>query len=247
VGVVVVLTVMAAHRAALADDYDFEDFARRTGCDSVIFSDRRYDCGKIQENVNKYCKEQRFDCSIRDFKSVLSDYRDLQGRSTSSESEKTAKDEKLAKLKKDLDDRVAEAARGTPIATQCVQYRGDIFEHFKKTSDMTATAGKTQMAVRQALLDKLKAADERRNQAKNKRDASPNDDSLKREYDEAAEAYRKVEQELGEFNRKNGQDIEKNYSRLVDQYERGNREHAEERQNQQNRLDNCKEITSTRY
>jgi hypothetical protein len=232
---------------SFADDHDFEDFARREGCESVIFNDRRRDCGDIQKNVNKYCKEEKFDCNIGDFKSVLSDYNSVKNRSTYNDTEKADKERKLEQLKKDLDARKAEAARGAPIAEQCVKYRNDIFDHFKKTSDMTETAGKAQMAIRQGMLDKLREAEKRRDEARSKRDSSPNDDNLKREYEKAVEEFRKIEQDLGEFNRKNGKDIERNYQRLVKHYETGNEKHKTERETQTQRWNNCKEIVSTSY
>lgn len=232
---------------ALADDYDFEDFARRTGCDSVIFSDRRRDCSSIQANVDRYCKTEKYDCSIGEFKKLLGELNDTKNRSTYNDDEKKAKDEKLEKLRRELDVRKTEATRGLPIAEQCVRARTDIFDHFRRTSDMTATAGKEQMALRQKLIDRLRDAEKRRDDAKNKRDATPNDDNLKREYEKVVDEFRKVEQELAEFNRKNGKDIERNYTRLVDGYTKGNEEHKTERESQSNRRDNCKEISSTSY
>jgi hypothetical protein len=243
--VALALLVAVSVGEAVADDYDFEDFARRTGCDSVVFNDRRSECSSIQKNVNRYCKEEKFDCSLGDFKKVLGEYNDLKSRSTYNDDEKKAKEEKLERLRKDLEARKTEATRGQPIAEECVRYRGDIFDHFRRTSDMTERAGKEQLGVRQKLLDRLRDAERRRDDARSKRDASPNDENLKREYDTAVEEFRKIEQELGEFNRKNGKDIERNYTRLVDGYGKGNEEHKAERENQANRRDNCKEIRQT--
>jgi len=98
----VALTLIVAIGVAFADDYDFEDFARRKGCDSVIFNDRRRDCGDIQDKVKRYCKDEKFDCNIGDFKSVLNEYNDVKNRSTHNDSDKKSKEEKLEKLKKDL-------------------------------------------------------------------------------------------------------------------------------------------------
>jgi hypothetical protein len=242
-----VALVLCVIGLAVADDHDFEDFARRDGCDSVIFNDRRGECHNIQRDVNRYCKEERFDCSIGEFKKTLSEYNDVKNRSTYNDDEKRSKDEKLEVLKKKLEAQKTEAARGTPIAQQCVKARNDIFEHFKRTSDMTESAGRTQMAIRQGLIDKLRDAERRRDDAKSKRDSSPSDENLKREYEKAVEEFRKVEQDLGAFNKKNGQDIERNYRRLVERFAKGNEEHRIERENQTGRWNNCKEITSTSY
>ncbi len=245
----VVLGLLAAIgvSVAVADDYDFEDFARRTGCESVIFNDRRRECSSIQANVDRYCKQEKYDCSIGDFKKTLGEFNDTKNRSTYNDEEKKAKDEKLDKLRRELDTRKTEAARGLPIAEQCVRSRLDIFDHFRRTSDMTATAGREQMNLRAKLLDRLRETEKRRDDAKNKRDSTPNDENLKRDYDKAVEEFRKVEQELGEFNRKNGKDIERNYTRLVEHYYKGNEEHKTERESQEKRRDNCKEISSTSY
>lgn len=71
------------------------------------------------------------------------------------------------------------------------------------------------------------------------------DESLKRGHEQAAELFRKAEQDLGEFKRKNGQDIEKNYQRLNDGYRAGNDKHKDERDAQDNRLNNCITINRT--
>lgn len=64
---VTALLLIATIGASFANDYDFEDFARREGCESVVFNDRRRECSDLQRNVNRYCKEERFDCNLGDF------------------------------------------------------------------------------------------------------------------------------------------------------------------------------------
>jgi DNA repair exonuclease SbcCD ATPase subunit len=198
-------------------DHDFEDFARYRGCDSVVFNDRR---------------------------SALNDAKNITARN---ETDKKSKEDSIKQAIEVLDKKKGEAKDDISVAEQCAKNRQDMFDHFKETAKLTESAGKTQMEIRQKLLDKLKEADTRREDAKKKRDAAPNDDNLKREYEKAAEEYRKVEQELGEFKKKNGQDIEKNYQRLVSHYADENEKHKTERENWSNRAQNCKDIANTSY
>ncbi|MEO8703141.1 MAG: hypothetical protein ABI867_24055 [Kofleriaceae bacterium] len=231
--------------ALAGDDYDFENFARSTGCESVIFSDRRSQCSSLQSAVNKFCKETPFECSLTDFNKTLGEYNSAKGQMANTDDEKKAKLEKTKRLWKELDSFKKKAIYGEPIAAECVRNRNSIMEHFSETIRKTESAGKAQLDVRKALIDKLRESEKRRDEAKAKRDSTPNDDSLKRAYDEAVEAFRKVEQELGEFNKKNGQDIEKNYLRLNEGYRYGNEKHKEERDNQSNRWNNCIGINRT--
>jgi hypothetical protein len=103
------------------------------------------------------------------------------------------------------------------------------------------------LKLRAELLEKLKAADERRKSAKEKRDAKPDDSSLRDEYDKAAEAYREAEKRLGELNDKYGRDIERHADRLVQQYKDEKDRHDEPTKQAQNRLDKCKDLVSLSY
>lgn len=195
--------------------------------------------------MNKFCKETPFECSITDFNNTHNDFKSAMGQMANTEQEKKDKAAKVLRLWKELDVFKKKAIYGEPIAMECVRNRNSIMDHFTETARRTEAAGLAQLAVRKDLISKLRDAEKRRDEVKAKRDSTPNDESLKREYEQAVDAFRQVEKDLGEFNRKNGQDIEKNYQRLNEGYRAGNAKHQIERDAQNNRLNNCITINRT--
>jgi len=154
---------------------------------------------------------------------------------------------KIERLKRELDERKALARAAIPYAEACTKARDAVQDMFTRTIPLMKTAGDNALKRRQALLDKLRAAEAKRDASKKARDSKPDDSNLRREYDKAVEEFRKVEKELEAFNQRNGKDIARQVDRLERHYVDGKASHGQSISDDNKHHENCKAIMNLNY
>ncbi len=243
------LALVPARPASADEDYNFEHYASyEKGCRSIIFEDRRRTCSGFSEHVEKYCKNERLKCELAEQKKGIQEYKEAQEKlRTVNHADKPIMERKIRELREVLDGRVTLAKEALPRAEACVKARNNVQETFEKTIPLVKAAGDSALKRRQGLLDKLKAAEARRDAAKKARDEKPDDSNLRGEHEKAIEEVRKVEKELKVFNQRNGKDIARQVERLEKHYVEGKASHRQAIEAGQNHHANCKEILSLRY
>jgi hypothetical protein len=151
-------------------------------------------------------------------------------------------------LKEQLDRAKAAAREGTSLAQGCVTARENVQKWFMETGiRLTEQTRDDALRLRKDLLDKLSDAQRKQADAKSRRDAKPGDSSAQSEYDRATEEMRNAEKALEQFNNKYGKDIERNASRLIDQYKAEKQSHEKPLSEARNRVDNCKKVDNMSY
>ncbi|MGN6109716.1 MAG: hypothetical protein ACTHU0_31705 [Kofleriaceae bacterium] len=248
--VVGVLAVMALHsaRAWADDEYNFETHSGLRGCASIVFRDRRDRCHDLSAEKKSFCVDKRLRCELSEQKRTLEKYKEAQERLKSmNESDKPQMEEKIRDLRRELDDRKELAKAALPYADGCNKAREAVQTWFQDTIPLTRAAGENATKRRQVLLEKLTEAERRRNEAKEKRDANPNDSELQREFERAIEEVRNVERELERFNQNNGKDIPYYVDRLVRHYVDERASHEQSIADDNKHYENCKEIVNLSY
>lgn len=246
---VVVAMIAASATPALADDYNFEHYASyEKGCKSIIFEDRRKKCIELSEAKEKYCIKERLKCELSVQKKTIEEYKEAQEKlKTINDSDRSSMESKIARLRKELDERKDLARAAIPRAESCTKARDDVQDMFERTIPLVKTAGDNAIRRRQALLDKLKDAEAKRDAAKKAREAKPDDSSARSDHDKAVEEVRNVEKELESFNQRNGKDISRQVDRLERHYVDGKALHAQSISDDNKHHENCKEIVGLSY
>jgi hypothetical protein len=201
--------------AAEADN--FEVSSGKKGCESVIKERERSDCQALSRKKNETCNVSA-SCDLVKQKRQIDEYNAAKDKlKTINDSDRSRLEQTIRELKDALDVRKSAAPDVEKIAQSCIDMRATIQDWFKNTAiPLTERARDEAMRARRDLVDKLKAAVERREKAKEKRDANPNDSSAKDDHERAASAHRDVEKELEAHNDRYGRDIERHAGRLVD-------------------------------
>lgn len=243
-------SVMSVSAPAVADDdYNFEHYASyEKGCKSIIFEDRRRKCSDLSDEKERYCIKERLKCELSVQKKTIEEYKEAQEKlKTINDSDRSSMESKIARLRKELDERKDLAKAAIPRAESCTKARDAVQEMFEKTIPLVKTAGDNAVRRRQALLDKLKDAEAKRDAAKKAREAKPDDSSARSDHEKAIEEVRSVEKELESFNQRNGKDIARQVERLERHYVQGKADHAQSIADDNKHHENCKEIVNLSY
>jgi len=194
----------------LADN--FEVYSGRRGCDSIVKERERRDCQDLQRAKNDACN-QTASCDMDRQKRDIDEFNEVKKQLADgrvADSDKPALERKIRDLEARLNARKAAAPDVMKIAQGCIDARAKVQDWFKNVGiPVTERARDDAMKLRKELVDKLREADERRRNAKEKRDANPNDSSAKDEYERAAEKYREAEKALEQFSERYGRDVER--------------------------------------
>jgi hypothetical protein len=232
----------------LADN--FEVHSGRKGCESIVKDSERRDCQDLSRRKNDACNVSA-SCDMDRHKRDIDEYNDAKSRLASgkiADADKSRLEQTIRELKDKLDARKSAAPDVMKIAQNCIDMRAKVQEWFKGVAiPLTERARDDAMRLRRELLEKLKEADERRQKAKEKRDANPNDSSAKDDHERAATAHRDAEKALEAFNDKYGRDVERHAGRLIDQYKEERDRHDEPTKQAESRLQRCKDLVSLSY
>lgn len=245
-GAVVLLIVVGASSWAS----NFGEYADKDGCESILTDDGRRACREVQDAKNKACNVKT-ECDVDKQERTIEKYKDAKQRlddGSVNDADKEKLKEKVEALKEDLDDRKEKARDGIDIAKACVAARGAVQDWFKDTAiPLTEKLRDEALRKRDELLEKLKDAQDKVRDAKEKRDANPDDSSLRDAWEEAQKELREVEQQLEDFNKEYGKDIEYNANRLIKQYEDERSRHDDPSEQAKNRLDKCEKLVDLDY
>jgi hypothetical protein len=244
----VVCVIVMGVGVVLADN--FEVYSGRKGCESIIKDSERRDCQDLSRRKNDSCNVSA-SCDVDRHKRDIEDYNEAKRKLATgqiADADKSRLEQTIRELKDKLDARKNAAPDVMKIAQGCIDMRARVQDWFKDVAiSVTERARDDAMKLRKELVDKLKESDDRRQNAKNKRDANPNDSGAKDDYERAAAAYRDAEKALEAFNDRYGRDVERHAGRLIDQYKEERDRHDEPTKQAENRLQRCKDLTGMSY
>jgi len=248
IGWIVLTSLLLVVGSAVAKEYNFETHARKEGCASIVFPDRRSDCMSRQKAKNETCKK-RLTCDLDKATRLIRDLKDKKSKlKSANDADKDAIKRKIKELKDQLDVLKATGSRGVPLAEKCVQARSKMKSMFKRTIPLTKDAGSNAKRKRSKLLDQLKDAKKKAEEAKREKDkAEKGDDGPKRKWEDAQKEVRRLEKELERFNKANGKDIQRNVDRLIRHYEEGHKRHEKPERDDQTHLQKCKSLSRISY
>jgi len=235
-------------QSGLAFANNFEVYSGKSGCESIVLDDARRACEDVQRKKNDACNV-KMTCELRDQEDDIKEYNAaIDKRNSINDSDRDRLEETIRDIKKRPDGRKAQAPEGIKIASECINRREDVQTWFADVAiPTTRRAGEEALKIRQSLLEKLADAQKRREEAKARRDADPNDDARKAEWEKAAQQARDVEKELEQFNYTYGNDIQRHVDRLVQKYVDGKTEHDDPFEQATNRLEKCQKVDALRY
>lgn len=240
---------VSGEAVATAKEYNFEKYASKRGCASIVFDSRRSDCKARQKEKNVACKERRLTCDVGKAEKLVKSYEDLKKKLPSlNTADLPSAVSKIKAMKKQLDETRALGKRGIPLAVQCVRNRSMVQSLFTRTIPLTEQAGKNAIEKRKKLLEQLEDAKKKREEAKKQKDkAKRGDDGPKKEWEKAKERVGKLETQLTRFKEQNGRDIQRNVSRLVNHYKDERTRHEQPTANDKTHVENCKKLSELKY
>jgi len=242
--------LLGASRTSLADH--FENAYGRRGCDSSIRSSPRDKCFALQKNKDPACYVGDASCNPEKQEKDIAELHVLRARldgvKNDDDTEKKRLNQQIRDLVTLLDARRAASGPAMKAAQACIDARLAVQDHFvSQVIPMTEKALDDAVRTRRELLDTLKAAEDRRRAAKEKRDANPDDSAIRSDYERASDEHRAAEKDLENFNYKHGRDIERNAGYLIHHYKDESVTHLKPIEETRNRYNNCDRLERLRY
>ena len=247
-GAMIVTTCVYA--LAYGAEYNFAEQAAEKGCASVITQRGQDECKREQQKKDDACNVS-VDCDVDKQEKTIEKYNEAKTKLDRGEVNDADRDklkDTIRDLKDELDKRKEGARRGASVAEGCVTARQNVQKWFMETGiPLTERTRDEALQLRKELLDKLADAQKKQSDAKSNRDAKPGDSSAQSDYDRATENMRDAEKALEQFNTKYGKDVERNASKLIEQYKAEKESHERPLTEAQNRLEKCKKLDDLSY
>jgi len=253
--------VISSMFASRAHAQNFYELSGRAGCNSVMDS-RRGECNDLNTKKERAC-EMQGRCDLEKHIAQIAEYKAAIERLNSGQIAEANQDSfkaSIERIKAELDARKNDAEANERAARECADSRQAVYDFFSNDviPDTERAAGEAK-SRRKDLLEELDKAEVLQKAAKDKRDqlagADPERDKarwdeyviMRDEYEKNAEAYRKAEARLAEFNRAHGDDIDSGVKRLIDYYNSKQVGHKTEIEQQKNRSENCGKLEYMSY
>jgi hypothetical protein len=218
---------------------NFKAATDKTGCASIVGDSEREACKKAQDAKNTICNVKT-ECEPDKQERLISDYKDAlkkleEGKINASDVDSFKRS--IRDMKDKLDARKAAAVAGQKVASACIKARDAVQEWFERVGiPFTERARDAALAERKVLLEKLQAAERKKNDAKTKEDR-----------DKAVDEMQAVQKELEAFNSKYGHDVEYNANKLIRHYQSEKTNHDTPSKQAEDRLNNCKKVEGLSY
>jgi hypothetical protein len=232
-----------------ASAQNFEVQSGKRGCESMLTTTMEGACRSLSVAKDRYCALPT-DCDVDRQERTIAQYKEAQKRlddAALADADKGRQKDTIDQLKREIDERRATASAGIGIAKGCVEAREVVQKGFATASQMTDDARRGALREREALVAQLQDAQKKRDDAKVKRDADPNDSSARSDWEREAEAVRRVEKQLETFNDTYGKDIDRHADRLLQQYRDEAQSHQKPLEEAKSRVQNCEKVASLSY
>lgn len=241
-----VVSMIAVGQQAMANDKNFKNAADNRGCDSIITRDGIKECKEVQNAKNTACNRAS-SCELDKQESWAKEYDDLyrwwdnEGKNLPDNSYRSDQQRKMRDLVTSLQNGRAAANAGIPIAKECVAARDNVQKWFENRAVSLSNDVKNELLpMRRALVDKFNETKAKREETKKKyEDDGSKDDGLKREWEAARDANIKAGQDLDDFDKKYGPDIQYYYDKLIAHYQSEKTNHDTPSRDAESRLAKC--------
>jgi len=241
----VALIAVASH-GSWANDKNFKNAADNRGCDSIITRDGISECKQVQGAKNTACNRAST-CELDKQESWAKDYDELyrwwdnEGKKLPDNTYKSDQQRKMRDLLTNLQNGRAAANAGITLAKECITARDNVQKWFENRAIPLSNDVKNELVpMRRALVDKFNETKSKREEAKKKyEDGGSKDDGLKREWEAARDANIKAGQDLDDFDKKYGPDIQYYFDKLIAHYQTEKTNHDTPSREADNRLAKC--------
>jgi hypothetical protein len=243
-GLGVVVIALASH--GLANDKNFKNANGYRGCDSIITRDGITECKAVQTAKNVACNRAST-CEFDKQESWAREYDalyrwwDNEGKKLPDNQYKSDQQRKMRDLVTNLTNGRAAANAGITIAKECIAARDAVQKWFESRAIPLANDVRNELVPkRRTLVDKFNETKNKREEAKKKyEDGGSKDDNLKREWEAARDANIKAGQELDDFDKQYGPDIQYYFDNLISHYQSEKTNHDTPSREAENRLTRC--------
>jgi len=242
-------TVLVLLVQGRASAQNFEVQSGKRGCESMLTTTMGGACRSLSDAKDRICA-QATDCEVDRQERTIAKYQEAQKRlddGTLANADRGRQKDTIDQLKKEIDERREAARAGIGSAKSCVEAREVVQRGFATASQLTDDARRAALRERQERVVQLQDAQKKRDDAKVKRDANPNDSSARSDWERGSEAVREVEKQLEKFNDTYGKDIDRHADRLLQQYRDEAQSHQRPLDEAKNRVQNCEKVASLRY
>jgi uncharacterized protein (DUF3084 family) len=240
------VALLAITSVGSANDENFKNAAARPACLSMITESLISECTAIQQTKNTVCNRpteclpDKQEAWAREYDEL---YRwwDSAGKSAPDNDYKADRKRKMSELVSYMEAQKRLAEAGMPIAKECITARDNVQKFFENRAAPVATDVKNKLVpMRRALVDKFNETKTKREDAKSKYESGGSkDDNLKREWEAARDANIKAGQELDDFDKKYGPEIQYNFDKLIAYYQSEKTNHDPVSKQAEVRLQKC--------
>lgn len=239
------VALVAITAVSSANEKHFKNANDGRSCGSLITRDLMNECNAIQAKKNEVCN-RKTSCEPDKQAEWAKEYDDLyrwwdnEGKNAPDNQYKSDRKRKMSELDSYMKAQQAAALAGIPISQECITARNAVQKFYEDRAIPLAHEVKTDLlSQRRALVDKHNENQSKREEAKKKYEADPKDDNLKRAWEAARDAAIKAGQDVDEFDRKYGPDIQYWADRLVNYYRTEKSNHDDVSQKAEVRLAKC--------
>jgi hypothetical protein len=227
---------------------NFKESADKKGCESIITSDQRKECDRVQDAKNKACNRPT-ECEPRKQEdSIRKLEADLERLKTIPDADKDNFKRSIRDDWGKIDSRYKASVDGIKVSAECIKARDAVQKWFEDVAiPLTERMKSGAVQARRTFVEKYNEATRRRDEARKKLDEKPSDESLRREWEAAREAMAEAQKKIEEFDRQYGPDIEVYADKLVRHYQSEKTNHDDPSKQADARLENCKKVNDLRY
>ncbi len=236
-----------------ATEYNFESYAKKSGCASIPFSSEKRSCDSAQTEKNNACNVA-LECDINKAKRLKAKYDKAEQNLKSATGPMIKQLEtKKATLQTALNALNKIGESGTSRAADCINRRKDVQKVFDKIPRLLERARDQALRVRKLLTDSLNTAQAKRVETKKTMESaargkdSNKKSSTKRAWHDAIKAVKAIGAKFKLFDRNNGRIIKKSVVKLIAHYKEEEDKHEDYIDEAEVRMNNCKKLSRFKF
>ncbi|VAW74165.1 hypothetical protein MNBD_GAMMA12-2890 [hydrothermal vent metagenome] len=236
-----------------ATEYNFESYAKESGCKSIPFSSEKRSCDSAQREKNKACNVS-LECDVAKAEKLKIKYNkaknDLKGAAGPMIQDL---EKKTAALQTELKALNKIGESGMSRAEDCIDRRKDVQKVFDKIPYLLERARDEALRKRKSLTNSLNKAQAERTETKKKMEAaakgtdSGKKSSTKRVWHDAIKAVKSIGAKFKLFDRNNGRIIRKSVAKLIAHYKNEEEKHDGYIDQAKNRMNSCKKLSKFKF